>query len=275
MLMIEDRNVIDRNREIIATGKLCKTFSNGGVLQHVLRNVDLRIYQGDFTVIMGPSGSGKTTLLYAISGIDPPTLGVVRFGNANITNKTNEELALFRRKNCGFVFQGIYLCDSMSLMDNVVLSGLLLDKKRKQVVRKAEQLFKQAGLTEREWSKFPAQLSGGEAQRGAIVRAMINDPTVLFADEPTGSLNASAGEAVLSLLTQANQNGQTIVMVTHDMSTALRGNRVLYLGDGVIGGQCQLGRYVSDDSGNSAVGKEAQEKFRREALHEFLSKMKW
>jgi putative ABC transport system ATP-binding protein len=275
MVMINEQGVIDRNRAIIATGKLCKTFSTGGVLQHVLRNVDLEICQGDFTVIMGPSGSGKTTLLYALSGIDPPTLGVVRFGEENITNKTSEELALFRRGNCGFVFQGIFLCDNMSLMDNVVLSGLLLNKNRKQVAYKAKQLFEQAGLTEREWNKFPAQLSGGEAQKGAIVRAMINEPTVLFADEPTGSLNASDGEKVLNLLTQANRNGQTIVMVTHDITTAIRGNRVLYLGDGVIGAQCQLGKYESDESDNPAAGRGVQEQFRRDILHEFLLKMKW
>jgi putative ABC transport system ATP-binding protein len=248
---------------IITTSKLCKTFSNGGLQQHVLRNLDLEIRGGDFTVIMGASGAGKSTLLYALSGMDTPTLGEIDFGDQKLSKMSSDKLAVFRRKNCGFVFQQIYLCDNMSLMDNVMVSGLLLNNNRKQVAEKAEALFGQVGLTEQGWGKFPAQLSGGEAQRGAIVRALINDPAILFADEPTGSLNSTNGQAVLNLITRINQSGQSVVMVTHDLISASRGNRVLYLKDGVICGERELGAYAGDDESRKAT------------LLKFLTEMGW
>jgi len=248
---------------IIATNKLCKTFSTGGLQQHVLRNLDLEIHEKDFTVIMGASGSGKSTLLYALSGMDSPTLGEITFNGQLISGRSSDELALFRRKNCGFVFQQIYLCDNMSLMDNVMASGLLINKNRRQVASRAGELFELVGLSKQDWRKFPAQLSGGEAQRGAVVRALINEPAILFADEPTGALNSTMGDAVLNLLTQANRSGQTVVMVTHDLKSALRGNRILYLKDGVICGECLLGAFQNDDAA------------RRETLRSFLAEMGW
>jgi len=247
----------------ITTNKLCKTFSTGGLQQHVLRNLDLEIYEKDFTVIMGASGSGKSTLLYALSGMDSPTLGEITFNGQPISNKSSDELALFRRKNCGFVFQQIYLCDNMSLMDNVMASGLLVNKNRKLVAAKAGELFERVELSKQDCRKFPAQLSGGEAQRGAVVRALINDPAILFTDEPTGALNSAMGDAVLDLLTQANRNGQSVVMVTHDLKSALRGNRIMYLKDGVICGECVLGAYQEEDAS------------RRETLRSFLAEMGW
>jgi len=251
------------NTNIITTSKLCKTFSTGGLQQHVLRNLDLEIRESDFTVIMGASGSGKSTLLYALSGMDTPTLGEISFNDEKISGKNSDELAIFRRRNCGFVFQQIYLCDNMSLIDNVMASGLLVSKNRRQVATKAKGLFGQVGLSDQDWRKFPAQLSGGEAQRGAVVRALINDPSILFADEPTGALNSAMGEAVLDLLTQANRDGQSVVMVTHDIKSALRGNRVLYLKDGVICGECLLGDYQKDDEA------------RKDTLRSFLAEMGW
>jgi putative ABC transport system ATP-binding protein len=248
---------------LITTNKLCKTFSTGGLQQHVLRNLDLEIRGGDFTVIMGASGAGKSTLLYALSGMDTPTLGEINFGDAKISQMSSDKLAVFRRKNCGFIFQQIYLCDNMSLMDNVMASGLLVNKNRRQVAARAAELFGQVGLTERDVHKFPAQLSGGQAQRGAVVRALINAPAILFADEPTGALNSSAGDEVLGLLTQYHQNGQSVIMVTHDLKSALRGNRILYLKDGVICGEHELGAF--------APGDEA----RRDKLRSFLTEMGW
>jgi putative ABC transport system ATP-binding protein len=248
---------------IIVTQKLCKTFSTGGVQHHVLRNLDLEIRAGDFTVIMGPSGSGKSTLLYALSGMDTPTLGEIVFGGERISGLNSDRLALFRRRNCGFVFQQIYLCDNMSLMDNVMASGLLVSRNRKEVASRARGLFAQVGLSEQDSRKFPAQLSGGQAQRGALVRGLINGPTMLFADEPTGALDSSSGEAVLDLLTETNRRGQSVVIVTHDVTSALRGNRVLYLKDGVICGECVLGAYAHEDEA------------RRETLRGFLVEMGW
>lgn len=251
------------NKTILSTEKLCKTFSNGGVQQHVLKNLDIEIYDGDFTVIMGSSGAGKSTLLYALSGMDKPTLGSIQFFDTEIAKLNNDKLAVFRRKNCGFVFQQMFLLDNMSILDNVIISGLLISNDRKEIVARAKDLLIQVGLTEQIWRKFPTQLSGGEAQRAAIVRALINQPKVIFADEPTGSLNSAAGKAALDVLTNVNENGQNVIMVTHDLKSARRGNRILYIRDGVICGTCDLGKYQSGDTE------------RHEKLNRFLIEMGW
>ncbi|WP_431028072.1 ABC transporter ATP-binding protein [Lysinibacillus sp. LZ02] len=249
---------------IIKTEKLCKTFSSGGIQQHVLKNLDISLVEGDFTIIMGSSGSGKSTLLYAMSGMDKPTLGEINFAGKKISQLNNDQLAIFRRNHCGFVFQQIYLLDNMSVLDNVLASGLLVYKNKREIAQKAKELLIQVGIDENAWSKFPTQLSGGEAQRVGIVRALINHPRILFADEPTGALNSAASESVLDVLTNVNQNKQSIVMVTHDMKTALRGNRILFLRDGVICGDLQLGTYSEQNS------LERQEK-----LQHFLEEMGW
>ncbi len=249
---------------IIKTEKLCKSFSNGGIQQHVLKNLDINLIEGDFTVIMGSSGSGKSTLLYAISGMDKPTLGEIDFAGKNLAELSNDQLAVFRRNNCGFVFQQIYLLDNMSVLDNVLASGLLINKNKRELVQKAKNLLIKVGINENSWSKFPTQLSGGEAQRVGIVRALINDPRILFADEPTGALNSASSDNVLDIFTNVNGNGQSIVMVTHDMKTALRGNRILYLRDGVICGELQLG-----------VFSEKENVERHEKLSAFLTEMGW
>lgn len=248
---------------IIETKKLCKTFSGNGVQQHVLRNVDLKIYEGDFTIIMGASGAGKSTLLYALSGMDKPTLGQVIFDGTDITKETSDKLAVFRRKNCGFVFQQIYLIDSMSILDNVIAAGLLTNKNRKEVTDKAKTILKSVDIDEVLWNKFPTQISGGEAQRVGIARALINNPKMLFADEPTGALNSKTGKDVLDALTEFNNRGQSIVMVTHDITSARRGNRVLYVKDGEIAGVCELGKYETGD------------KARHQKLNDFLAEMGW
>ncbi len=248
---------------IISTNKLCKTFSNGGMQQHVLKNLDIEIYQGDFTVIMGSSGAGKSTLLYALSGMDKPTLGSIKFDENEISRLSNDKLAIFRRLNCGFIFQQMFLMDNMSILDNILVSGLLISSDRKAIAERAKELLTQVGLTEIIWSKFPSQLSGGEAQRAAIVRALINNPKVVFADEPTGALNSSAGQAALDVLTEVNRSGQSIIMVTHDLKSARRGNRILYMRDGAIQGVCDLGSYVSGD------------KERHNKLQGFLNEMGW
>ena len=248
---------------ILSTHKLCKTFSSGGLQQHVLKNLDLEIHEGDFTVIMGPSGAGKSTLLYALSGMDKPTLGKITFAGREISGLSNDRLAVFRRDNCGFVFQQMYLLDNMSILDNILACGLLVSKNRKAVTERAKQLLLRLNLDETIWRKFPAQISGGEAQRAGIARALINDPKIVFADEPTGALNSANGMAVLDALTEVNGQGQSVVMVTHDLRSARRGNRILYLRDGVIHGECPLGKYVSG-------GGERHAK-----LDGFLSEMGW
>lgn len=233
---------------ILKTNKLCKSFSVGGVQQHILKNLDIEIYKGDFTVIMGASGSGKSTLLYALSGMDKPSIGGITYsGGQNIAQLSQDDLADFRSKNCGFVFQQIYLVDSMSVLDNVLLSGLLKNKDKKRVLIKAKSLLASVGISEDSFKKFPSQLSGGEAQRVAVIRAAINNPALLFADEPTGSLNSENSKAVLDIFTKLNSEGQSIVMVTHDILSAIRANRILYLSDGRIEGELKLDKFVADD----------------------------
>ena len=249
---------------IIQTNKLCKSFSAGGKQIHIIKNLDLEIEEGAFTVVMGSSGSGKSTLLYAISGMDKPTLGGVRFGGENIAGYTNDELAVFRRKNCGFVFQQIHLMDNMSVMDNVLAAGLLLSNDKKAVAGRAAELFDRVRLDRGLWGKFPSQLSGGEAQRVGIVRALINNPALLFADEPTGSLNSVSGTAVLDVISELHAGGQSVVLVTHDLKTAARGSRILYLRDGAVSGELALPPYAQDDKAR-----------RIETLQKFLDKMGW
>lgn len=248
---------------LLKTESLSKSFSNGGTMQHVLRNIDLQLYRGDFTVIMGASGAGKSTLLYALSGMDTPTLGTITFAGTVISGLKQDSLAVFRRRHCGFVFQQIYLIESMSIMDNVLVAGLLANKDKKALVQRAHALFDAVDISKATQSKFASQISGGEAQRVGIVRALINSPEILFADEPTGALNSKTGLDVLDTLTRFNEQGQSVVMVTHDMRSARRGNRILYLKDGSIMGECQLGRYVRGD------------KSRHEKLSAFLTEMGW
>lgn len=253
---------------IIQTDKLSKSFSLGGTQQHVLRNIDLDIRDGEFTVLMGPSGAGKSTLLYALSGMERPALGAVEFSGTRIEKLSESKLARFRHQNCGFVFQQSYLLDSMSAMDNVLTAGLLPPANRSSQLQRARELFTLVGLDESVQRKMPRMLSGGETQRVAIVRALINDPAVVFADEPTGQLNSQIGTSVLDLFGRIHRNGQTLVVVTHDINTAARGNRVLYLRDGSIQGELHMHSYDPDASDENLAERRAQ-------LADFLAEQGW
>lgn len=249
---------------IIKINKLSKTFSTGGKQLHIIKNLDLEIYAGDFTIIMGSSGSGKSTLLYAVSGMDRPTLGDVYFEDKLVSDLNNDKLALFRRQNCGFVFQQNHLLDNMSTLDNILVGGLLINSNKKQVADRAKALLLKVNIQEELWHKFPSQLSGGEAQRVGIVRALINSPKLLFADEPTGALNSASGAAVLDVFTSIHKMGQSVVLVTHDLKTAARGNRIIYLCDGAITGELNLTNFEKQD-----------ELKRIEKLQAFLDEMGW
>ena len=248
---------------VLKATDLCKTFSNESVQQHVLKNLNLEIRKGDFTVIMGDSGAGKSTLLYSLSGMDRPSLGSITYGSEEISDYSNDKLAVFRRRHCGFVFQQNYLNDTMSVMDNIIVSGLLKSKNRKEIAERAKKLLLQVGLDDQCFGKFPNQLSGGEKQRVALVRSVINEPEILFADEPTGALNSQNTEAVLDVLTDMNRRGQSIVMVTHTIAAAERGNRILYLRDGVICDEITLEPY------------DGENKERHKQLRNFLGNMGW
>ncbi len=260
---MQDVRSLNTKEVILEAKDLCKTFSNESIQQHVLKNLNIQIRKGDFTVIMGDSGAGKSTLMYALSGMDRPSLGSISYGAEEISKYSNDKLALFRRNHCGFVFQQNYLNDTMSVLDNIMVSGLLKHKNRKELAEKAKKLLAQVGITEVSYGKFPNQLSGGEQQRVALVRSVINDPEVLFADEPTGALNSQNTNAVLDVLTEMNNRGQSIVMVTHTVAAAERGNRVLYLRDGVICDEIELTPYNGPD------------RERHVALRTFLSNMGW
>ena len=249
--------------KIISAKNLVKTFSNNGVTQTIIDNLDLEIYENDFTIIMGSSGAGKSTLMYSLSGMDMPTSGSIEFCKEDITKMNADKLAVFRRKNCGFVFQQIYMLDKMSLLDNALTAGLLVNKNKKEVIKRAKELFKKVNLPETTIRKNVNQVSGGEAQRAGIVRAVINKPMCLFADEPTGALNSDNSEKLLDILTKMNEKGQTIVMVTHSIEAARRGDRVMYLEDGVIRDSISLGKFTSRDSSSN------------QKLNHFLEEMGW
>ncbi|HAB65910.1 MAG TPA: ABC transporter ATP-binding protein [Firmicutes bacterium] len=251
------------SKKIISAKNLVKSFNNGDVTQTIINNLDLDIYDKDFTIIMGSSGAGKSTLMYLLSGMDKASSGTITFNNKNITEMSNDELAIFRRKNCGFVFQQIYMLDKMSLMDNVLTSGLLVSKDKKETIKKAKELFASVNIPEITYKKNMNQVSGGECQRAGIVRAAINNPTIIFADEPTGALNSDNSNAVLDVFTKLNNDGQSIIMVTHDKKSALRGNRIIYLKDGKIYGELSLKKYNEND------------KERNNLLDKFLKEMGW
>lgn len=275
--MMQDAKL--EKKRILYTRGLCKSFKAGNSVQQVLKNLDMEIYKGDFTVIMGNSGSGKSTLLYALSGMDHPSAGEITYetgdgSKTTITGFDNDRLAIFRRDHVGFVFQQNYLNDSMSALDNIMVVGLLRHHNRKELAAKARELLKRVEIMDGDWDKFPTQMSGGMQQRVAVVRGVINSPEVLYADEPTGALNSQNTENVLDIMTDLNREGQSIVMVTHTIAAAERGNRIIYLSDGVISDEVELGPYVGNYKDESNPRAEEAVK-RHRKLKEFLQDMGW
>ena len=231
---------------IVRTKDLCKSYVSNGQQNHVLRNIDLEIHKGDFTVIMGSSGSGKSTLLYNISGMDTPTSGQVYFGEKRLDTLGEKELAKFRSGSVGFVFQQMHLVSNLTIFENVTVSGYLLKKySGKEVEKHADALLVRTGIKELK-NRLPSQVSGGQQQRAAVARALINEPAILFADEPTGALNSKTGREILNILTDLNRAGQSVLMVTHDIKAAVRADRIIYLHDGQITGETNLEKYMPD-----------------------------
>ncbi|SEP61544.1 putative ABC transport system ATP-binding protein [Lachnospiraceae bacterium NE2001] len=257
---------------ILSAKDVQKSFANNGEITTVLTNVNMDVYAGDFTVIMGSSGSGKSTLLYALSGMDKATAGEVIYTRpdskkdkhgkkeVNITSLKEKKMSDIRVKDFGFVFQQMHLVSNLSLLENVAVTGYLnKERNAADTKKRAEELLERMGLSDVK-THIPSRVSGGEQQRCAIARAVINEPAILFADEPTGALNRRNTKDVLDLLTELNNSGQSIVMVTHDIKAALHGNRILYLDDGNIVGELELSRYGEKDSeGNLLQDKKARE----------------
>lgn len=232
---------------VLSAKKLCKSFAHNGGQIHVLSHVDLDLYEGDFTVVMGASGSGKSTLLYALSGMDRATAGEVFYDGRDIVRLKEKELARLRYTDFGFIFQQMHLVSNLTLFENVAVPGYLNKRRSASEVRKrTDELLEQMSVSHIK-DHLPTQVSGGEQQRCAVARAVINSPRVLFADEPTGALNRKNTTDVLNLLTQLNQEGQSVLMVTHDLKAALRANRILYIGDGKILGELPLPPYRAEE----------------------------
>lgn len=249
---------------ILSAKGLCKSYAHNGGQNHILQHVDLDLYEGDFTVIMGSSGSGKSTLLYSLSGMDRATAGQVIYNGKDIVSMKEKELSTLRQKDFGFIFQQMHLVSNLSLFENIAVAGYL-DKSRSanDVKARTEVLLEKMGISHIK-THLPSQVSGGEQQRCAIARAVVTEPKLLFADEPTGALNRRNTNEVLSLLTDLNQAGQSILMVTHDMKAALRATRILYLEDGKIIGELTLPPYNPDEI-----------KSRETQVNAWLSSMQW
>ena len=251
-------------KTILSAKGLCKSFAHNGGQIHVLSNVDLELYENDFTVIMGASGSGKSTLLYALSGMDKATSGQVIYNEKDIVTMSEKELSGLRHTDFGFIFQQMHLVSNLTLFENVAVPGYLnKDKNAGAVKEAANKLLKQMGLSD-VVNHLPSQVSGGQQQRCAIARAVINSPKLLFADEPTGALNRRNSIEVLELLTELNRAGQSILMVTHDMKAALRASRILYLEDGNIIGELSLPPFNPEE-----------EKSREAQVNAWLTSMEW
>ncbi len=209
----------------------------------VLESLDLDIERGQFVAIMGPSGSGKSTLLHCLSGMDQPDAGSVLLGGQEITSLSEKELAALRLTRFGFVFQQAHLMTTLCLLDNIVLPGFLAGlRPRSEVTARGEELMERMGIAELAASGV-TEVSGGQLQRAGICRALINDPGIVFADEPTGALNSATAQQILDLLGQVHASGTTLVMVTHDARVATRADRVLVLVDGSIAEDLALGEY--------------------------------
>jgi len=221
-------------REILSCNKLTKVFILGTNKIYAVNEVSFSVHEGEFVSIVGPSGSGKTTLLNLIGTLERPTRGTYIFDDKDMNALSLSELATFRRKNLGFVFQFFNLIDSLTSFENIelplVFDGVPYEQRKKKVLS----LLKEFDLMYLK-DKFPEEISSGERQRVAIMRALVNDPKLLLADEPTGNLDTKTGIAVLSLFEELNKNkGITILMVTHDLSAAKRARRILHMRDGKI-----------------------------------------
>lgn len=214
--------------------------------QNVLVDVNMQIAEREFVSVMGPSGSGKSTLLYNISGMDRPTSGKVTFQEENFKELSEKELAARRLGDMGFVFQNMYLLSNLNIYDNVVLPGYTLKREKREVINgRAEQLLQHIGISELKNNDI-TQASGGQLQRVAICRALINKPSIVFGDEPTGALNSRFAGEVMDVLGEINRKGTTILLVTHDINVAARTERVLYMNDGNISGEFYLGKLDPD-----------------------------
>lgn len=217
----------------------------GGNQVEALHNVNFSVEQGEYVAIMGESGSGKTTLLNILAALDTPTGGKVYLKGRDLSGVKEREIAAFRRQNLGFVFQDFHLLDTFSLKDNIFLPLVLSGKTYEEMERRLTPVAERLGITEI-LNKFPYEVSGGQKQRAAVARALVTKPQLILADEPTGALDSRASDELLNLFGAINQDGQTILMVTHSVKAASTAKRVLFIKDGEVFHQLYRGNFTNE-----------------------------
>jgi len=237
--------------ESLMVRDLCKTYIINKRQNNVLKNVNMEIKEGEMVAVMGPSGSGKSTLLYTVSGMDHITAGKVDFFGKDISSLNARQMSDLRLDEMGFIFQQMYMLKNLSIYDNIVLpayqskSGKSKEK-RKEINDRARELMHKLGISEVAEHDIN-EVSGGQLQRACICRSLINNPKMIFADEPTGALNQQNSKEVMKELNRINQEGTTVMLVTHDMKVAAKSDRVLYIEDGNIKGEYVLGKYAGKE----------------------------
>lgn len=246
---------------------LCKSYITNKKSNNVLRNVSFTVEEGEMVAIMGPSGSGKTTLLYTVSGMDTMTAGSVDFFGRELCNLSENEISDVRLDEMGFVFQQMYMLKNLTIYDNIILPAYQSrksGKNKKEINERAVMLMKKLGISSIADNDI-TEVSGGQLQRACICRSLINKPKILFADEPTGALNQQTSKEVMEEFNKINQEGTTIMMVTHSVKVAAQSDRIIYIEDGEIKGDFKLGKYT------------AQENFREreKKLSSWLVEMGW
>lgn len=254
-------------KTVLETKNLCKTCIVNKRQNNVLKNVNLSIEEGEMVAVMGPSGSGKSTLLYAVSGMDSITAGEVSFCGKNIAQMEKKELAGLRLDEMGFIFQQMYMLKNLTVLDNIILpacqSGKIRES-RKETVARGQDLMRKLDIIDIADNDIN-EVSGGQLQRACICRSMINHPSMIFADEPTGALNRASSDEVMDELAKINREGTTIMLVTHDVKVAARCTRVLYIVDGNIKGEYNLDKYTNP----------SQMRGRERVLNNWLMEMGW
>ena len=218
---------------IIKTNNIKRVFEVGSETVHALKGINLNVESGEFITIMGPSGSGKTTLMNIIGCLDTPSSGEYFLNNQLVNDLNADQLAIIRNKEIGFVFQSFHLLAKNSALNNVLLPMRYAGADMNEAEKRAKYVLEQVGLSDR-INHGPSELSGGQQQRVAIARALVNKPSILFADEPTGNLDSKTGEDVMNLFKGLNQEGQTIILITHEEHVAMQSKRIVNIKDGLI-----------------------------------------